>query len=96
MIKFDCKKIPFKEAHRLSNPARTLSVKTIGKNSSGWFVKANILEDWFSWVAYFEAFHPDYGIVFGDFEDVVYASSKEALVNFVNKHPYEEWDYGDI
>ena len=76
--------------------ARSLPVDCIGQNDSGWTFKADIQEDWYEWVSYFESFHPDYGIVYGDFEDKVRASSKEAYKHFIKHHPFEDWDYGDI
>lgn len=76
--------------------ARTLPSDCVGNNTSGWQVKARIQEDYFIWVNYFEAFHPDYGIVFGDFEKQVCASLGDALQHFLTHHPFEEWDYDDI
>lgn len=76
--------------------ARTLHPDDVGTNDSGWIVKAEIHEDYFEWVNYFEAFHEDYGIVWGDFEDEVYASSEEAFNHFVKNHEPSVWDYWDI
>lgn len=96
MIRFDYKNKPFDNTLHLCSPARTLCPSIVGNNESGWIVKAEVHEDYYEWVSYFEAFHPDFGIVFGDFEDVVFASSKEALKDFLSHFPYEEWDYYDI
>jgi hypothetical protein len=76
--------------------ARTLDYEVVGVNDSGWRVKAVVHEDWFRWVNYFEAFHEDYGIVYGDFEEEVYASDEKALEHFIKNHEPEVWDYWDI
>lgn len=80
----------------LDHYARTLCPTVVGKNASGWQVKAEVLEDYYEWVNHFEAFHPLYGIVYGDFEDAVTASSEAALQHFLSAHPVEDWDYWDI
>lgn len=61
-----------------------------------WTLKAVTHYDWYSWVNQFVAISEDYGIVAGDFEETVIASSQEALDNFLKHFPYEEWDYADI
>ena len=86
----------FNYVKNFNTEARTLSKHCVGNNASGWQVKAQVHEDYYEWVNYFEAFHPSYGLVFGDFESMVFASSDEALENFLKHHPVEEWDYYDI
>ena len=76
--------------------ARTLNATYVGENQSGWLIKGKISEDYYEWVNYFEAFHEDYGVVYGDFEKEVFFSSEEAFAHFLKHHPYEEWDYHDI
>ena len=76
--------------------ARTLCPDIVGTNDSGWLVKAKVHEDYFEWVNYFEAFHEEYGIVYGDFEDEVYASNEEAFEHFTRHHEVCIWDYWDI
>lgn len=88
------KKFKYVKSH--STEAVTLPKDCVGNNESGWQVKAQIHEDYYEWVNYFEAFHPDYGLVYGDFESEVYASSDQALEHFLNNHPFEVWDYYDI
>lgn len=78
------------------SPARTLSPADLGLQPSGWTILGEVQEDYYQWVNYFEAYHPDYGWVKGDFEDEVQAESEEAFNHFMEHHPYEEWDYGDI
>lgn len=76
--------------------ARTVDPDFIGDNDSGWYIEGIIHEDYYEWVNYFKAVHPEHGIVFGDFEKTVYASSEEAFNQFLKDHPYNEWDYHDI
>lgn len=47
-------------------------------------------------VNYFEAKHPTYGRVWGDFEDKVSADSEEGYQHFWVHHEPEAWDYWDI
>lgn len=51
---------------------------------SGWIVKGRIAGDYWSWVKRFEATHPEHGFVKGNFERSVYASSEQALRQFLN------------
>ena len=76
--------------------AHTLEPSYIGTNDSGWVIKGRIHEDGFEWVNEFEAEHTEYGIVWGDFEVIVYADSKEGYEHFVENHPPLKWDYYDI
>lgn len=66
------------------------------KHSSGWIIKGEIHEDYYTWVNYFEAEHPKYGKVWGDFEFEVYADSEKAFVDFYKNHQPQSWDYMDI
>ena len=76
--------------------ALTLSPSDIGVNESGWTIEGQIHEDYFEWVNEFEATHPDFGRVWGDFEDVVYADSEKAFEHFYENHSPSSWDYYDI
>lgn len=76
--------------------ARTLDPDYIGDNDSGWYIEGKISEDYYEWVNKFKASHPKYGVVLGDFEEVVYATSEKAFNQFLEDHPYSEWDYHDI
>jgi len=76
--------------------ARTLHPDDLGEHSSGWKIEGEVHEDWCEWVNEFEAVHPVYGRVWGDFEDTVYADSAKGYKHFVANHPFEEWDYYDI
>lgn len=66
------------------------------RHDSGWIITGAVQEDYFRWVNSFSAYHPTYGIVAGDFEDEIYASSEEAFSHFYKNHPPDEWDYNDI
>ena len=76
--------------------ALTLRAYDIGQNSSGWTISGAIIEDYYEWVNDFEATHPDFGWVKGNFEDEVKASSKKAYDHFWKNHEPMEWDYQDI
>jgi hypothetical protein len=87
-------KVEFKMDY--SHQARTLEPENGFFESTGWTIDGEIHEDYFEWINEFEAFHPKYGRVCGDFETVVKASSKKAYEQFIKDHPYQEWDYWDI
>jgi hypothetical protein len=76
--------------------ALTLDPSFIGNNDSGWEIKGEIKEDYYEWVNDFEAFHSDFGRVWGDFESEVYADSEEGFAHFYEHHKPEAWDYYDI
>lgn len=76
--------------------ARTLRPEDNGTHPSGWTIVGEVHEDYFEWVNEFEASHPDFGRVWGDFEEEVFADSQEAYDHFFAHHPPHEWDYWDI
>jgi len=76
-----------------SNYANGTCSKT---HKSGWTISGEVQEDYYRWINDFEAHHPDYGYVRGNFEDVVWADSEEGYEHFIKHHPYEEWNYADI
>lgn len=65
-------------------------------HDSGWTITGEIHEDYFVWVNEFEATHPKFGRVWGDFEHTVYADSEEGFQHFWEHHEPEAWDYHDI
>ena len=65
-------------------------------HKSGWSILGEIKEDYYTWVNEFEAHHPVYGKVWGDFEDEVYADSEEGFADFYKNHPPSAWDYQEI
>ena len=76
--------------------ALTLDPGYIKQNESGWKITGEICEDYVYWVNYFEAYHKDYGLLKGDFEQFIEAESEEAIVDFLQHHPPTNWDYQDI
>jgi uncharacterized protein (TIGR02996 family) len=76
--------------------ALTLGPDDIGLGRSGWLVAGEVHEDYYEWVNDFAAAHPDLGVVWGNFESSVYATSEAAYANFYAAHPPEAWDYHDI
>lgn len=65
-------------------------------HADGWTIKGAIHEDYYEWVNAFEATHPVYGKVWGDFENEVFADTEESFNHFYKNHAPEAWDYGDI
>ena len=65
-------------------------------HESWWTIGATIVEDHYYWINEFEATHPVYGSVKGDFDILVIATSELGFNNFIENHPYDEWDYQDI
>ena len=65
-------------------------------HEDGWTIKEVVHEDWFEWVNYFEASHPIYRKVWGDFEKEVFADSEDGFEHFYSNHTPKDWDYGDI
>lgn len=65
-------------------------------HESGWTIKGEIHEDYYTWVNDFEATHPKYGRVAGNFENEITAESEEAFEHFWAHHEPEAWDYQDI
>jgi hypothetical protein len=91
-----------------NSEARTLNVDQVrGKyeevcgpstytHADGWTISGSVSEDYYYWVNAFEASHPVFGRVWGDFETMVCADSEEGYNAFVSAHGPEVWDYYDI
>lgn len=75
--------------------AYTLDPSVVCKNDNGWEIKAEIVEDYYEWINYFEAKKGKMWVK-GDFEDKVYASSKKAYEDFRKYFNPQIWDYYDI
>jgi uncharacterized protein (TIGR02996 family) len=65
-------------------------------HADGWTITGTLSHDYVGWVNEFYATHPHHGVVWGDFESLVFASSEEAYQDFYSKHAPEEWCYEDI
>ena len=76
--------------------AATVRVGELGLNPSGWKIDGEVHDDWFQWVNEFEATHPVFGRVWGDYEKEVFADSQEAYEHFFAHHPPNLWDYDEI
>lgn len=63
---------------------------------SGWTISGEVHTNRFAWVNHFEAKHPWYGYVKGNFEDTVQASSEMGYNHFYLHHTPKVWDYWDI
>jgi hypothetical protein len=81
----------------ISNCANTLNPEDIGTHDlpDGWTIKGEIIEDYYEWVNEFTAKKGKWR-VWGNFEEIVYATSKKAYKDFVKYHPPHTWDYDDI
>ena len=101
IICFECVKVSQSEALTL-NPSEVCEGhrKEVGQHTrvheDGWTITGDIEEEYFFWVNEFSAVHPKYGMVWGNFEKTVYATSKRAFKHFCENHPYESWDYCEI
>ena len=65
-------------------------------HEDGWTIKGTVSEDWVYWVNDFEATHPNFGWVRGNFEIGVRARSKRGFDHFLAHHAPDNWDYYDI
>jgi hypothetical protein len=65
-------------------------------HADGWTISGTIHEDWYCWVNSFEAHHPVFGAVWGDFEGEVCADSELGYNAFYRAHGPKFWDYQDI
>jgi hypothetical protein len=64
---------------------------------SGWWIWApKIHFDAYTWVEEFQAWHHDYGYVWGNCQKTVYAASMAGYEHFFTNHTPEEWNMGDI
>lgn len=65
-------------------------------HKDGWTITGEVHEDYYYWVNDFAASHPEHGLVWGDFESVVFASSEAGFQHFYANHTPGAWDYHDI
>lgn len=68
----------------------------VREHPDGWTISGRIVEDYYYWVNDFEASHPVYGRVWGNFEDEVYCDTEEGYEHFMKYHHPCAWDYYDI
>ena len=59
-------------------------------------VQAYIHEDYYEWINLFIITSPKVDYMFGDFENIVYVSSKKFYDVVMQKDLVKVWDYGDI
>lgn len=65
-------------------------------HKDGWTIRGIVHQNYFEWVNDFEATHPTYGKVWGNFENEVFADSEDGYNHFYENHTPEDWDYEDI
>lgn len=81
----------------IHNGARTLEPSIGFDEKSGWTVDAEIQEDYYTWINYFEAYKNNKRCyVKGDFESIIETSSLKTLDDFLSYYNVYEWDYSDI
>lgn len=92
----------FSDGGALTLPVSAVSVVPVDSglhsrtHDSGWTISGMVHEDYYTWVNDFEASHPVYGKVQGNFESEVTADSEEAFQHFWKHHEPDAWDYADI
>lgn len=86
----------FEKTFCVDGMANTLDPEDLGTHSDGWSISGAVVEDYYEWVNQFEAVHPVFGRVWGDFEGKVYADTEDGFNAFYAVHPPHYWDYGDI
>lgn len=84
------------EVHKLDEDDENEDGVHTRTHPDGWTISGEIHEDYYEWVKDFEATHPLYGRVWGDFEDKVFADSEEGFAHFWHHHQPKAWDYDDI
>jgi hypothetical protein len=62
----------------------------------GWVVTGAICEDYYEWIEAFAAKHATHGIIQGDFNNKVIASSDYAFNHFLKHITPKKWDAMDI
>lgn len=84
--------------YRIDHLAYTLEPEYIDKAKDfGWVFHTEVVEDFYEWINEFCAVRlTDHAAVWGDFEKVVYASTKDAADEFMRLFPPQVWDYLDI
>lgn len=70
-------------------------IEELGKPYKGWTVYAPVNEDYYSWIESFEAYKNDEWVV-GDFDYIVYSSSKAAFDDFTRHFRPKIFNSGDI
>lgn len=83
-------------AHEVCEEHESLTGQSSRTHADGWTIAGIICEDYYYWVNHFEASHPVFGRVWGNFDEEVYADSEAAFQDFYARHTPEAWDYGDI
>ena len=86
------------DAHEVTADVDMISIgeKQTRTHPDGWTISGVVSEAFYCWVSEFEATHPIYGRVAGNFEEEVYADSEEGFDNFMEHHAPKAWDYENI
>lgn len=66
------------------------------EHKDGWTISAIIEYDYYVWIESFRAYHPKYGKIYGDLNNLIKAESIEAYEHFIKYHPIKKFDLHDI
>lgn len=84
------------DVSEISEVGHKYNVPQTRTHVDGWTIYGISHEDYYEWVNEFNASHPIYGNVWGDFEEKVFADSEEGFDHFYQNHQPHAWDYMDI
>lgn len=77
--------------------SNAITLDTIALGSDTWEVTAKVQHDYYEWINDFYAVEKSTNnVVFGNFEDVVYATDKDTYDRFRKEIKVDNWDYMDI
>jgi hypothetical protein len=76
--------------------AVTLDEDYLGTHENGWTIEGKVCYDYAYWVNAFKATHVNGDVVYGDFEEEVFATSQAVYDQFIAEFPPAEWDYLEI
>lgn len=66
------------------------------QHDNGWYIIAEVVEDYFSWCEDFIAIHTKHGMISGNYNSAIYANKEETLIEFMKEYPSVTFDPADI
>lgn len=77
--------------------SNAITLNTTALSSDKWEVTGQVQEDYYKWINDFYAVEKSTNnVVFGNFEDTVYATDKDTYDRFRKQIQVDDWDYMDI
>ena len=77
--------------------SNAVTLNTTALSSDKWEVTGKVKEDYYEWINDFYAVEKSTNnVVFGNFEDIVYATDKDTYDRFRKQIKVDDWDYMDI